>query len=418
MHNPIWSEKRRMPDRAGRHFLQIPGPTNVPDRILRAIDCAVIDHRGPEFAKLGAGVLQGLKSVFKTTNPIVIYPASGTGAWEAALVNTLSPGDTVLMFETGHFATLWRQLAERLSLVVDFVPGDWRHGVSSALLEAKLAEDKQHEIKAVCCVHNETSTGVTSNIRAVRKAMDAAGHHALLLVDTVSSLASMDYRHDEWGVDVTVAGSQKGLMLPPGLSFNAISDKALKASKSAALPRSYWRWDDMLGPNRSGFFPYTPATNFLFGLQEAIAMLQEEGLDNVFARHAAHAIATRSAVRAWGLEVLCANPAEYSNSLTAVVMPEGHDADEFRRIVLDRFDMSLGSGLGKLKGLVFRIGHLGSLNDLMLAGTLSGVEMGLTLAAVPHRRGGVQAALDSLNKEIGTKEVKIASQGSALKLNF
>jgi alanine-glyoxylate transaminase / serine-glyoxylate transaminase / serine-pyruvate transaminase len=409
MHNAVDSEKRPMSHRAGRHFLQIPGPTNVPDRILRAIDGTVIDHRGPEFAKLGAAVLQGLKSVFKTTNPVVIYPASGTGAWEAALVNTLSPGDKVLMFETGHFATLWRQLAERLSLVVDFVPGDWRHGVSSALVEAKLTEDNKHEIKAVCCVHNETSTGVTSNIRAVRKAMDAVGHHALLLVDTVSSLASMDYRHDEWGVDVTVAGSQKGLMLPPGLSFNAISDKALKASRSAALPRSYWRWDDMLGPNKSGFFPYTPATNLLFGLQEAIAMLQEEGLDNVFARHAAHAIATRSAVRAWGLEVFCANPAEYSNSLTTVVMPEGHDADEFRRIVLDRFDMSLGSGLGKLKGLVFRIGHLGSFNDLMLAGTLSGVEMGLALAAVPHRHGGVQAALDNLKKETGTNEAKIAS---------
>jgi alanine-glyoxylate transaminase / serine-glyoxylate transaminase / serine-pyruvate transaminase len=394
--------------RAGWHFLQIPGPTNVPDRILRAVNRPVIDHRGPEFAKLGAAVLQGLKAIFKTTNPVVIYPASGTGAWEAALVNTLSPGDKVLMFETGHFATLWRQLAERLSLVVDFVPGDWRHGVSAALVEAKLAEDKRREIKAVCCVHNETSTGVTSDIRAVRKAMDAAAHHALLLVDTVSSLASMDYRHDEWGADVTVAGSQKGLMLPPGLGFNALSDKALKASKTATLPRSYWRWEDMLGPNRSGFFPYTPVTNLLFGLQEALAMLREEGLDNVFARHALHAAAVRAAVRAWGLEILCANPAEYSNSLTAVVMPGGHDADEFRRIVLDRFDMSLGSGLGKLKGSVFRIGHLGSLNDLMLAGTLSGVEMGLALAGVPHRRGGVQAALDGLCKTPETKEVKVA----------
>lgn len=407
----MWLRMRihaHMAYRAGRHFLQIPGPTNVPDRILRAVNCAVIDHRGTEFAKLGAAVLQGLKPVFKTTNPVVIYPASGTGAWEAALVNTLSPGDKVLMFETGHFATLWRQLAERLSLVVDFVPGDWRHGVSTALVEAKLAEDKRHEIKAVCCVHNETSTGVASDIRAVRKAMDTAGHHALFLVDTVSSLASMDYRHDEWGVDVTVAASQKGLMLPPGLGFNAISDKALKASKTAALPRSFWRWDDMLGPNQSGFFPYTPATNLLYGLQEAIAMLQEEGLVNVFARHAAHAVAVRAAVRAWGLEVLCANPAAYSNSLTAVVMPGGHDADEFRQIVLDRFDMSLGSGLGKLKGSVFRIGHLGSLNDLMLAGTLSGVEMGLALAAVPHRRGGVQSALDSLCKMNETDEVKVA----------
>jgi alanine-glyoxylate transaminase/serine-glyoxylate transaminase/serine-pyruvate transaminase len=394
--------------RAGRHFLQIPGPTNVPDRILRAVNRAVIDHRGPEFAKLSTAVLDGLKQIFKTTNPVVIYPASGTGAWEAALVNTLSPGDRVLMFETGYFATLWRQLAERLSLVVDFVPGDWRHGVSYATLEAKLMEDRGRQIKAVCCVHNETSTGVTSDIQAVRKVMDAADHNALLLVDTVSSLASMDYRHDEWGVDVTVAGSQKGLMLPPGLSFNAISDKAMKASKTAALPRSFWRWDDMLGSNRNGFFPYTPATNLLYGLQEAIAMLQEEGLDNVFARHAAHAVATRAAVRAWGLEVFGANPAEHSNSLTAVVMPGGHDADEFRQIVLDRFDMSLGSGLGKLKGLVFRIGHLGSINDLMLAGTLSGIEMGLALAAVPHRRGGVQAALDSLCKMNGTGQIKAA----------
>ena len=394
--------------RAGRHFLQIPGPTNVPDRILRAINRAIIDHRGPEFANLSRAVLNGLKPIFKTTNPVVIYPASGTGAWEAALVNTLSPGDRVLMFETGHFATLWRQLAERLSLVVDFVPGDWRHGVSCAHLETKLTEDRGREIKAVCCVHNETSTGVTSDIQAVRKVMDVAGHNALLLVDTVSSLASMDYRHDEWGVDVTVAGSQKGLMLPPGLSFNAISDKAIMASKTAALPRSFWRWDDMLGSNRAGFFPYTPATNLLYGLQEAIRMLQEEGMDNVFARHAAHAAATRAAVRAWGLEVLCANPAEHSNSLTAVVMPGGHDADEFRQIVLDRFDMSLGSGLGKLKGSVFRIGHLGSFNDLMLAGTLSGVEMGLALAAVPYRRGGVQAALDSLCMMNETSQVKTA----------
>jgi alanine-glyoxylate transaminase/serine-glyoxylate transaminase/serine-pyruvate transaminase len=382
--------------RAGRHFLQIPGPTNVPDRILRAVNRPVIDHRGPEFAKLSRAVLDGLKPIFKTTNPVVIYPASGTGAWEAALVNTLSPNDRVIMFETGHFATLWRQLAERLSLIVDFVPGDWRHGVSCALLEAKLSEDKAHQIKAVCCVHNETSTGVTSDIRAVRKTMDAAGHNALLLVDTVSSLASMDYRHDEWGVDVTIAGSQKGFMLPPGLSFNAISEKAISASKRSTLPRSFWRWDDMLAPNRTGFFPYTPATNLLYGLQEAIAMLEEEGLDNVFARHAAHATATRAAVQAWGLEVFCTNPAEQSNSLTAVVMPSGHDADQFRQLVLDRFDMSLGSGLGKLKGSVFRIGHLGSFNDLMLAGSLSGVEMGLALAAVPHRRGGVQVALESL----------------------
>jgi alanine-glyoxylate transaminase/serine-glyoxylate transaminase/serine-pyruvate transaminase len=394
--------------RAGRHFLQIPGPTNVPDRVLRAIDHAVVDHRGPEFAKLGAVVLDGLKAIFKTSGPVVIYPSSGTGAWEAALVNTLSPGDKVLMFETGHFASLWRQLAERLSLTVEFVPGDWRHGVRSAQVEAKLAEDTRHEIKAVCCVHNETSTGVTSDITAVRRALDAAAHPALLLVDTVSSLASMDYRHDEWGVDVTVAGSQKGLMLPPGLGFNAISEKALKASQSAALPRSYWRWDEMLNSNQSGFFPYTPATNLLYGLREAIAMLQEEGLENIFARHVAHARATRSAVRAWGLEVLCANPAEYSSSLTAVVMPAGHDADAFRRIVLDRFDMSLGAGLGKLKGLVFRIGHLGSLNDLTLAGTLSGIEMALALGGVPHRRGGIQAALDNLCNLKQADEVKVA----------
>jgi len=394
--------------RAGRHFLQIPGPTNVPDRVLRAIDRAVVDHRGPEFAKLGAVVLEGLKAIFKTSGPVVIYPSSGTGAWEAALVNTLSPGDKVLMFETGHFASLWRQLAERLSLTVEFVPSDWRHGVRSAQVEAKLAEDKRHEIKAVCCVHNETSTGVTSDILAVRRALDAAAHPALLLVDTVSSLASIDYRHDEWGVDVTVAGSQKGLMLPPGLGFNAISEKALKASQSAALPRSYWRWDEMLNSNQSGFFPYTPATNLLYGLREAIAMLQEEGLENIFARHIAHARATRSAVRAWGLEVLCANPAEYSSSLTAVVMPAGHDADTFRRIVLDRFDMSLGAGLGKLKGSVFRIGHLGSLNDLMLAGTLSGIEMALALGGVPHRRGGIQAALDNLCNLKQADEVKVA----------
>ncbi|WP_119275327.1 pyridoxal-phosphate-dependent aminotransferase family protein [Taklimakanibacter deserti] len=394
--------------RAGRHFLQIPGPTNVPDRVLRAVDRAVIDHRGPEFAKLGAAVLEGLKAIFKTSGPVVIYPASGTGAWEAALVNTLSPGDKVLMFETGHFAALWRQLAERLSLTVDFIPGDWRHGVPAVQLEARLAEDKRHEIKAVCCVHNETSTGVTSDIPAVRQAMDAAHHPALLLVDTVSSLASMDYRHDEWGVDVTVAGSQKGLMLPPGLSFNAISGKALTASQSAALPRSYWRWDEMLSPNQSGFFPYTPATNLLYGLREALAILQEEGLENIFARHTAHARATRSAVRAWGLDILCVNPAEYSSSLTAVVMPGGHDADAFRRIVLDRFDMSLGAGLGKLKGSVFRIGHLGSFNDLMLAGTLSGVEMGLALAGVPYCRGGVQAALDSLCNLKTADEVKVA----------
>lgn len=385
-----------MAHRSGRHFLQIPGPTNVPDRVLRAMDFPTIDHRGPDFARLGREVLEGLKPVFGTRGPVVIYPASGTGAWEAALVNTLSPGDRVLMFETGQFATLWRQLAERLELEVDFVPGDWRHGVDPAQVEARLAEDRGHTIKAVCAVHNETSTGVTTRIDAVRKAIDAAGHPALLLVDTISSLGSIDYRHDEWGVDVTVAGSQKGLMLPPGLSFNAISDKALAASKSARLPRSYWRWDEMLGPNEKGFFPYTPATNLLYGLKEALAMLQEEGLAQVFARHARHGEATRRAVRAWGLEVLCLEPAEYSGSLTAVLMPQGHDADALRKAILERFDMSLGAGLGKLAGKIFRIGHLGDFNDLTLAGTLAGVEMGLQIAGVPHEKGGLQAAMDYL----------------------
>lgn len=385
-----------MAHRSGRHFLQIPGPTNVPDRVLRAMDFPTIDHRGPDFARLGREVLEGLKPVFGTRGPVVIYPASGTGAWEAALVNTLSPGDRVLMFETGQFATLWRQLAERLELEVDFVPGDWRRGVDPTQVEARLAEDRDHTIKAVCAVHNETSTGVTSRIDAVRKAIDAAGHPALLLVDTISSLGSIDYRHDEWGVDVTVAGSQKGLMLPPGLSFNAISDKALAASESARLPRSYWRWDEMLGPNEKGFFPYTPATNLLYGLKEALAMLQEEGLEQVFARHARHGEATRRAVRAWGLEVLCQEPAEYSGSLTAVLMPQGHDADALRKAILERFDMSLGAGLGKLAGKIFRIGHLGDFNDLTLAGTLAGVEMGLQIAGVPHRKGGLRAAMDYL----------------------
>lgn len=385
-----------MAHRSGRHFLQIPGPTNVPDRVLRAMDFPTIDHRGPDFARLGREVLEGLKPVFGTRGPVVIYPASGTGAWEAALVNTLSPGDRVLMFETGQFAALWRQLAERLGLEVDFVPGDWRRGVDPAQVEARLAEDRGHAIKAVCAVHNETSTGVTSRIDAVREAIDAAGHPALLLVDTISSLGSIDYRHDEWGVDVTVAGSQKGLMLPPGLSFNAISDKALAASQSARLPRSYWRWDEMLGPNEKGFFPYTPATNLLYGLKEALAMLQEEGLEQVFARHARHGEATRRAVRAWGLEVLCQEPAEYSGSLTAVLMPQGHDADALRKAILERFDMSLGAGLGKLAGKIFRIGHLGDFNDLTLAGTLAGVEMGLQIAGVPHRKGGLRAAMDYL----------------------
>jgi alanine-glyoxylate transaminase/serine-glyoxylate transaminase/serine-pyruvate transaminase len=389
-----------MPHRSGRHFLQIPGPTNVPDRVLRAIDNATMDHRGPEFGRMGLEILEGLKAVFQTKQPVVIYPASGTGAWEAALVNTLSPGDRVLMCETGHFASLWQKMAAKLGLAVELIPTDWRRGADPAAVEAKLAEDRGQSskaaIKAVCIVHNETSTGVTSRIGAVRKAIDTAGHPALYMVDTISSLASIDYRHDEWGVDVTVAGSQKGLMLPPGLSFNCVSEKARKASQSAKLPRSYWSWDEMLSNNKSGYFPYTPATNLLYGLREALKMLQEEGLANVFARHTRHAEATRRAVRAWGLEVLCAVPEEYSSSLTAVVMPAGHDADKLRKIILDAYDMSLGTGLGKLAGKVFRIGHLGDFNDLTLAGTLAGVEMGLALAGVPHKKGGVLAALDHL----------------------
>lgn len=393
-----------MTHRSGRHFLQIPGPTNVPDRVLRAIDFPTMDHRGPDFAPLGKEVLEGMKAVFKTRGNVVIYPASGTGAWEAALVNTLSPGDRVLMAETGQFAALWQKLATRMGLVVDFIPGDWRHGVDATLVEQKLTEDKAHAIKAVCVVHNETSTGVTSRIALVRKAIDRAGHPALLMVDTISSLASIDYRHDEWGVDVTVAGSQKGLMLPPGLSFNAISDKALRASASAKLPRSYWSWDEMFGPNKSGYFPYTPATNLLYGLREALRMLMEEGLENVFARHARHGEATRRAVRTWGLEILCLNAEEYSNALTAVLLPAGHDADKVRQIILERFDMSLGTGLGKLQGKVFRIGHLGDFNDLTLAGTLCGVEMGLQLAGVPVKASGVKAALDFLANPEGNQQ--------------
>lgn len=387
-----------MSHRAGRHFLQIPGPTNVPDRILRAMDRPTIDHRGPEFNRLAREVLDGLKPVFGTRGPVVIYPASGTGAWEAALVNTLSPGDRVLMCETGQFATLWRNLATRLGLVVEFLPGDWRHGADADAIEARLREDTAHEVKAVCVVHNETSTGVTTRIPLVREAIDRAAHPALLMVDTISSLASIDYRQDEWGVDVTVAGSQKGLMLPPGLSFNGIGPKAIAASRAARLPRSYWSWDEMLAANKSGWFPFTPATNLLYGLREAISMLMEEGLDNVFARHDRHAEATRRAVRAWGLEVLCARPEEYSSALTAVVLPDGHDADRVRALILEHFDLSLGTGLGRLAGKVFRIGHLGDFNDLTLAGTLSGVEMGLDLAGVPIARQGVRAALDHLTE--------------------
>jgi alanine-glyoxylate transaminase/serine-glyoxylate transaminase/serine-pyruvate transaminase len=382
---------------SGRHFLQIPGPTNVPDRILQAIAAPTIDHRGPEFFALAKEVVAGMKRVFQTQHTVVIYPSSGTGAWEAALSNTLSPGDRVLMFETGHFASLWRAMADRLGLDIDFVPGDWRHGVDPARVEEKLAADASHQIKAVCVVHNETSTGVTSRVPEIRAAMDRARHPALLMVDTISSLASIDYRHDEWGVDVTVGGSQKGLMLPPGLGFNAVSKKALAAAERARLPRSYWDWRAMRETAETGAFPYTPATNLLFGLRESLHMLlDEEGLDAVFRRHARHAEATRRAVAGWGLDILCADAREHSNSLTAVLLPDGHDADRVREIILEAFDMSLGTGLGRLKGKVFRIGHLGWFNDLMLAGTLSGVEMGLQRAGVPHRAGGVTAALDYL----------------------
>ena len=381
---------------SGRHFLQIPGPTNVPDRVLRAIDQPTIDHRGPEFAVLTKSVLAGMKRVFKTQGDVVIYPASGTGAWEAALVNTLSPGDHVLMAETGHFATLWKRLAERVGLVVKFLPGDWRHGANAAAIEAELAADKERAIKAVCVVHNETSTGVVTDVPAVCNAIDRAAHPALYMVDTISSLASIDYRHDEWRVDVTVGGSQKGLMLPPGLSFNAISAKALAASRSAKLPRSYWDWNDMLAINAAGYFPYTPATNLLYGLHEALEMLFAEGLNAVFARHARLAEATRRAVRGWGLDILCADPAEYSASLTAIVMPDGHNADALRKVILDRYDLSLGQGLGKMSGRIFRIGHLGWFNELMLCGTLCGVEMGLARCEVPHKKNGVREALEFL----------------------
>jgi alanine-glyoxylate transaminase / serine-glyoxylate transaminase / serine-pyruvate transaminase len=380
----------------GRHFLQIPGPTNVPDRILRAMDAPVIDHRSAEFAALGKEVLEGIRAVFQTAGPVVMYPASGTGAWEAAIVNTLSAGDRVVLFETGHFSSLWRAIAEIFGVQVDYVPGNWRNGASAAELEKRLVADHDHAIKAVMVVHNETSTGVTSRIPELRRVLDAARHPALLMVDTISSLASIDYRHDQWGVDVTIAGSQKGLMLPPGMSFNAISEKALRASESAKLPRAYWDWQEMLKPNRTGFFPYTPPTNLLYGLREALHMMKEEGLANIFKRHDRYAEATRAAVRAWGLEIVCEEPREYSSSLTAVFMPEGHDADKLRAVILEHFDMSLGAGLSKFAGKVFRIGHLGAFNDLTLAGTLSGVEMGLRLTGVPHKEGGVMAALNSL----------------------
>ena len=384
------------PYAAGRHFLQIPGPTNVPDRVLRAMDYPTIDHRCPQFAEIGAKCLAGMKTIFKTDSHAVIYPASGTGAWESALVNTLQEGDLVLMVETGHFASLWHKMASRLGLETEFLATDWRRGVDPQQVEDRLRADTENKIKAVCIVHNETSTGSTSRVNEVRLAMNNAGHDALLLADTISSLASIDFRHDEWGVDVTVAGSQKGLMLPPGLSFNAVSEKALAVAKKGGMRRSYWDWEEQITANKDGAFPFTPATNLLYGLVEAIDMLHEEGLDNVFKRHDRHAAATRKAVQAWGLEVLCQEPKDYSSALTAVLLPDGHNADAFRAGVLQNFNMSLGNGLAKLAGKVFRIGHLGDFNDLMLLGTLSGVEMGLSLANIPHQKGGVDAAMNML----------------------
>ncbi|WP_206998354.1 pyridoxal-phosphate-dependent aminotransferase family protein [Trinickia mobilis] len=398
---------------AGRHFLQIPGPSPVPDRILRAMSYPTIDHRGPEFGALGLQVLAGIKKIFKTQHPVVIYPASGTGAWEAALSNTLSPGDTVLMYETGHFATLWKKMAEKLDLKPEFLglPGieGWRRGVDAERIEARLRADTARTIKAVCVVHNETSTGVTSNIAAVRQAIDAAGHPALLLVDTISGLASADYRHDEWGVDVTVSGSQKGLMLPPGISFNAISPKAIEASKTAKLPRSFWDWSEIVEMNKTGYWPYTPNTNLLYGLAESIEMILGEGLDNVFARHQRLAEACRRAVRAWGLEIQCVDPAVYSPVLTGVMTPEGIDADAVRKTIYERFDMSLGTGLGKLKGRMFRIGHLGDCNDLTLMATLSGCEMGLKIAGVPLAASGAIAAMDYLGSNAAKPNLKAAA---------
>ncbi len=382
--------------RAGRHFLQIPGPSPVPERILRAMDMPVIDHRGPEFQKLGKRVLEKLKGIFKTRGHVFIFPASGTGAWEAALANLFLPGDKVLMFETGQFATLWKSMAQRLGLEPEFIASDWRGGVDASLIEKRLREDKDHALKAVCVVHNETSTGVTSRIAEVRKAIDAASHPALLLVDTVSGLGCADYRHEEWGVDVSVSGSQKGLMLPPGISFNAVSDKALEASRKAKTPKLFWSWEEMIPHNANGFFPYTPATNLLYGLDVAIDLLNEEGLDNVFARHGRLSEATRRAVAAWGLETVCLDARLHSPVLTGVLLPDGHNSDEFRRIVLETFDMSLGIGLGRLAGKAFRIGHLGDINDLTLLGALAGVEMGLGLAGVPHRKGGLTAAMEFL----------------------
>ncbi|MBN3809626.1 aminotransferase class V-fold PLP-dependent enzyme [Paraburkholderia sp. Ac-20347] len=398
---------------AGRHFLQIPGPSPVPDRILRAMSYPTIDHRGPEFGALGLSVLDGIKKIFKTAQPVVIYPASGTGAWEAALTNTLSPGDTVLMYETGHFATLWKKMAESLGLKPEFLglPGieGWRRGVQADQIEARLRADAGHTIKAVCVVHNETSTGVTSDIAAVRRAIDAAGHPALLMVDTISGLASADYRHDEWGVDVTVSGSQKGLMLPPGISFNAVSPKAIAASREAKLPRAFWAWTEIIDMNQQGYWPYTPNTNLLYGLAEALDMILGEGLDNVFARHQRLAAACRAAVQAWGLEIQCADPAVYSPVLTGVMMPEGVDADAVRKLIYERFDLSLGTGLGKVKGRMFRIGHLGDCNDLTLMAALTGCEMGLRLAGVPLAGTGVGAAMAYLTEHAARPALKAAA---------
>ncbi len=384
--------------KSGRHFLQIPGPTNIPDRVLRAMDYPIIDHRGLKFANLTKSILDRIKMVFKTKEPVVIYPASGTGAWEAAIVNTLSEGDKVLMFETGHFSFLWLEIAKKFKLQVDFVPGDWRTGVDPRIVEQKLKDDKEKKIKAIFVVHNETSTGVTSKISKIRKAIDDANHPSLFFVDTISSLGSIDYRHEEWKVDVTVGGSQKGLLLPPGLSFNALSSKAIEAYNRSTLAKSYWDWKPMLENNKNGFFPYTPATNLLYGLNEALNILLEEGLENVFKRHNKLAEASRRAVRAWGLEILCKNKDEYSSSLTAALVPEGYDADDLRKIILDNYDMSLGTGLTKLKGKIFRIGHLGDFNELMLAGTLAGIEMGLKKSKIPFKPGGIMAALDFLSK--------------------
>ncbi|MFZ0729635.1 MAG: aminotransferase class V-fold PLP-dependent enzyme [Methylovirgula sp.] len=397
------------PRSPGRHFLQIPGPTPIPDRVLRAIDAPVIDHRGPEFQKISKRVLEKVKAPFKTKNPVIIFPASGTGGWEAALVNTLSPGDRVLMFETGQFAALWKAMASNLGLKPEFIESDWRIGADPAQIEERLRQDKNKEIKAVCVVHNETASGTTSPIAEIRQVMDKLKHPALLFVDAVSSLASIDLRHDEWGIDVTIAGSQKGLMLPAGLAFNAVSQKALAASKNAGFKKSYWSWADMLSANASGFFPYTPATNIIYGLDVALDMLEEEGYERIFARHKRHAEATRRAVVAWGLEVLCKDPKYYSPVVTSVLLPPGHDADAFRAVVLENFNMSLGTGLGRVTGKVFRIGHLADTNDLTILGALSGVEMGLELAGIPHKKAGVQAAMAYLAEEARKSTQKLAA---------